>query len=250
MKKLKILQINAWGGRIKDGLTNFIAKNNFDIVCMQEAVWSNHDDFLTLFVDTIDKIKEAAGFDYDFKSSNYGLTLLGDEVRCEHGNVILSKIPFKETQEIPVYGKYDYARSIDNYKSAIPGHRYTAQKVTLENGLTILNYHGYWLKDPLGDSTSTACMKTVANTIRDDSSPIVMCGDLNVVSEAPCMQELDFLTDLTKLHGINTTLRNIRFKKDVACDHILVSNNVTYEQFKVIDEPISDHQALSVTIIL
>ena len=56
MKKLKILQVNAWGGRIKDGLTNFIAKNNFDIVCMQEAVWSNHDDFLTLFVDTIDKI--------------------------------------------------------------------------------------------------------------------------------------------------------------------------------------------------
>lgn len=250
MNKIKILQINVWGGRIKDGLTNFIAKNNYDIVCMQEAVWGDRDDFLTLFIDTVDKIKNTAGFKYDYRSSNFGITLLDGNARCEQGNVILSKIPFEKTEELTVFGEYNLAHSPSTYQSITSNHRYTAQKVTLKDGFIILNYHGYWLIDPLGDDISVACMKTIADSIKNESLPIVMCGDLNVISEATCMRELDFLKDLTKLNNVNTTLRNIRFKKDVACDHILVSHDIKYEKFEVINEPISDHKALSITVTL
>ena len=249
-KKIKILQINVWGGRIKDGLTDFIAGGDYDVVLMQEAVWGNQDEFLTLFVDTVDKIKRAAGFEFDFRSSNYGMTLLGGDVRCEYGNAILSKIPFQETEEIEVLGEYGCADGLENYEVAIQNHRYTAQKVVFSDGVVLVNYHGYWLRNPLGDEVSTDCMRKVADVIRGETRPVVMCGDLNVVAEAPCMRELDFLTDLTREKNVKTTLRNIRFKKDVACDHILVSNNVKYEDFEVIDAPVSDHRALSVTIEL
>lgn len=43
MYSIKILQLNVWGGRIKDGLTNFIKEGNYDLICLQEAVWDrNH----------------------------------------------------------------------------------------------------------------------------------------------------------------------------------------------------------------
>ena len=112
----------------------------------------------------------------------------------------------------------------------------------------MMNYHGYWLKDPLGDETSTRCMGVVAEALKNELLPVVMCGDLNVIADAPCMRELDFLTDLTKVNQIKTTLRNVRFVKDVACDHILVSKGLKYRDFKVVSAPVSDHCALSVTV--
>ncbi len=250
MNAFKILQINVWGGRIKDGLARFIADGGYDVVCMQEATWCEPDTgFMDLFVDTVDKIKRAGGFSYDLRSSNYGVSLLGGEDRRQLGNVILSKIPFLEAREEIIVGDYGVATGPQNFESAVCRHRYTAQKVILENGFAIVNYHGYYLKDPLGDETTVRCMRAVAEMAQDNQHPVIMCGDLNVVAEAPAMRELDFLTDLTALNHVKTTLRNVRFVKDVACDHILVSGDVRYQDFEVIDAPISDHQALAARIL-
>lgn len=249
METMRILQINVWGGRIKDGLVRFITEGNFDVVCMQEAIWdSKNSGVLDLLVDSIDKIKASAGFDYDIRSSHYGMKLLGGDTQYELGNAILSKIPFTESKEKIILGEYSVANSAEEAKTILGNHRYTAQKVILENGVVILNYHGYYITDPLGNETSVECMKSVADLIRDEERPVVMCGDLNVVSEAPCMRELDFLTDLTAINDVKTTLRNIRFVKDVACDHILVNDKVSYQNFKVFNAPYTDHRALYVEI--
>ena len=71
-----------------------------------------------------------------------------------------------------------------------------------------------------------------------------MCGDLNVVSESPAMRELDFMQDLTAVNQLKTTLRNVRFVKDVACDHILITDELSCKSFNSIDAAISDHKAL------
>ena len=241
---MKILQINNWTGRIKDGLSRFIAKGNYDVVCAQEAIWSdNCNDYLESYVDTVDKIARIAGFDYVFKSSHYGTKTLDGTAQFELGNVILSKIPFVSTEDKLLLGEYSVINSISDVKN-VTGHCYRAQKVTLENGVVIVNYHGYWLKDPLGDETSVECMRKVADFIKDNYSSTIMCGDLNVVSESPSMRELDFMQDLTAINQVKTTLRNIRFVKDVACDHILITNELECKSFEVIDAPISDHRAL------
>ena len=91
-------------------------------------------------------------------------------------------------------------------------------------------------------------MRSVADMISSDKNPVVLCGDLNVIPEAKAMRELDFLRDLTAIHNIPTTLRNIRFTKDVPCDHILISDNINYQDFEVINAPVSDHCALTVKI--
>ncbi|MDO5475474.1 MAG: endonuclease/exonuclease/phosphatase family protein [Candidatus Saccharibacteria bacterium] len=249
MPKVKILQLNAWTGRIKDGLSRFIADGDYDIVCLQEAIWSEKgSDFLELYLDTVDKIKHLGDFPYDFRSSNYGVSIFGGEAQVEQGNVILSKIPFKNTNEITVYGQYSIADTLSTSSATINKHCYTAQKVQLENGLTLANYHGYYLTNPIGDETTIECMHNVAEMLKKVTSPVVMCGDLNVISESPAMRELDFLSDLTAQNQVKTTLRNIRFVEDVPCDHILVSNDIKYENFQVINAPVSDHRALTVEI--
>jgi endonuclease/exonuclease/phosphatase family protein len=249
MDNIKILQLNVWGGRIKDGLTNFIKEGNYDLICLQEAVWDrNHTKTLEYFMDTVDKIKEEANFKYDTRSSQFGISILNNIIHYESGNAILSKIPFKHSEEKILHGEYRFATNLDQYEHAVKHNLYTAQKVILENGLTVINYHGYWLKDPLGDETSVLCMRSVADMISSDKNPVVLCGDLNVIPEAKAMRELDFLRDLTAIHNIPTTLRNIRFTKDVPCDHILISDNINYQDFEVIDAPISDHCALTVKI--
>ncbi len=252
MKKLKILQLNVWGGRIKDGLTRCILEGDYDVVCMQEAAWdANGAGFLDLFIDTVDKIKRQADFPFDFRSEHFGINMLGEDVKLKHGIAILSKIPFIETEEKIILGdEAKVATNISNYKDSIDNHRYTAQKVVLENGLVLVNYHGYYITDPLGNEMSRECMRSVAEMIKNESAPVVLCGDLNVISEAPAMRELDFLTDLTVENNIKTTLRNIRFVKDVPCDHILINDKVSFEKFEVLDLCASDHKALAVEIMI
>ena len=41
---MKILQLNTWTGRIKGALLEFFRKNDFDVICLQEAVWSDNDE--------------------------------------------------------------------------------------------------------------------------------------------------------------------------------------------------------------
>ena len=247
--ELKILQINVWTGRIKDGLTRFIAEGDYDIVCMQEASWGKNDcGFLDLYIATVDKIKIKSEYPYDFRSPYYGIELLNGDERLEQGNVILSKIPFESTYEEQILGKYAIAKNNTDFRNAISGHGYNAQKVKFKNGLTMVNYHGYWQSDPIGNETTVKCMAKVANMLKNEQGPIVMCGDLNVTTESPAMRELDFLKDLTAIHDVKTTLRNLRFVKDVACDHILVSDDLDYHDFKVIDTYASDHKALSVVV--
>ncbi len=241
---MKILQINGWTGRIKDGLSHFIAHGEYDVVCIQEAVWSDDcNEYLELYVDTVNKIARMAEFEYVLKTSHYGTKTLDGSVQFEIGNVILSRIPFVSTREEEILGEYVVIENISDFQNIVD-HCYMAQKAILDNGLAIVNYHGYWQKDPLGNDVSAKCMRKVAELIKNDYYPTIMCGDLNVVSKSPAMRELDFMQDLTTVNQLKTTLRNVRFVKDVACDHILITDELRCKSFNSIDAAISDHKAL------
>jgi endonuclease/exonuclease/phosphatase family metal-dependent hydrolase len=75
-----------------------------------------------------------------------------------------------------------------------------------------------------------------------------MCGDLNIIHEAPAMREIDFLRDLTEENNIKNTLSGLKFNGEVACDHILVNDLIEVQHFEVLDDLISDHKALAIDI--
>ena len=247
--EFKILQVNAWTGRIKYGLINLIKKGDYDVVCLQEAIWDkNHTKTLETFIDTVDKIKEETGFEYDFRSPIYGFKMLGDEVEFTQGNVILSKIPIKETEAKTLCGEYCVAERASNFEDIFENHAVIAQKAVLENGLAVFNYHGYWQKDPLGSVDTVKYMKIVADMIKNSHSPAILCGDLNIIAESPAMRELDFMQDLTATKGVKSTLHPVKVKENVACDHILITDDISCKNFQVIEDFVSDHKALEATL--
>ena len=235
---------------MKGALTRFLRENEYDIICLQEVVWSDNDDFLGYFVDTVEDLKAASGLEYDARVSNWGIELLGGKATMEQGNVILSRYPIESVETTLTHGKYNPKSAFSNKNGADENQAWHALKVKLENGLTVLTYHGYWQRDPLGNEETVRCMKIVADMLRSEDGPVLMCGDLNVIAEAPAMRELDFLTDLTAETGTKQTLMNLKFVKDVACDHILISDGIKWSNFEVHKELVSDHAAVSVEIEL
>ena len=77
---MKILQLNIWTGRIKGALLDFLRNSDFDVICLQEAVWSNRDDIIENFSASIRQISEASGLSNISVSSNWQMRFLDDEV--------------------------------------------------------------------------------------------------------------------------------------------------------------------------
>ena len=89
---MKILQLNVWTGRIKGALLDFLRNNDFDVICIQEAVWSNgKQKELENFFATVDQIKETSGLKHESRSSNWSMRIFSEDNIMEQGNVILSK---------------------------------------------------------------------------------------------------------------------------------------------------------------
>ena len=238
MKKVKVLQLNVWTGRIKGALLDFFENNKFDVICLQEAIWSDNQ-LLESFAASVEQIKEASGLVNESRAANWDIDALGAKVF--QGNVILTRERIVNEEIKTVHGKYSTVKSdLDLYE-----HCYKAQIVTLESGLNILNYHGYWQKDPLGNETTISVMEKVAEMAKKATGPLVMCGDLNITSASPAMRKLDFLKDLTHVYDIDNTLSGLKFLGKVPCDHILVNNSVKVLNFEVEERIVSDHKALT-----
>ena len=239
---MKILQLNVWTGRIKGALKDFFKDNDFDVICLQEAVWGN--DLASNLFTTVEQIQELTGLKHVVYSSNWGLNIFKSGKVLEQGNVILCRDEIVAEKNITAHGEYKIVNSDDDFYN----HAYTAQSITLKNGLTIINHHGYWQPNPIGNETTVEAMQKVADLIHEATGPVVMCGDLNIIHDSPAMRALDFLHDLTHEYNVDNTLSGLKFNGKVACDHILVSNDITVKNFQVLDNLISDHKALTAEI--
>ena len=168
------------------------------------------------------------------------MNIFSDNDVMEQGNVILSRYKIVKERTELVYGEYGLANSMQDFYD----HAYTLQIAELENGVTIVNHHGYWQPTPVGNETTVEAMKKVAGFVHEITGPLVMCGDLNIIHEAPAMREIDFLRDLTEENNIKNTLSGLKFNGKVACDHILVNDLIKVKHFEVLQDLISDHKAL------
>lgn len=194
------------------------------------------------------QIVEASGLPYVFFTPNWRSRMANGHL--EVGNMVLSRIPFVGQHSEFTHGHYVPDMVLG--AAPTPGNNLTVQVVELENGLQVVNHHGFWCSNPLGDEESQVAFRKLAEVVRPyaDQGPLVLCGDLNLVHAAPAMRELDFLTDLTEAYGATTTLSGLKFDGQVACDHIMTTPGLAVNRFTIHDELISDHLAISAEITL
>ncbi len=242
---MKILQLNTWMGKVEGNLTRFLETHDFDVICMQEVMSSpDRETHLSRLCVDQSRLQKAARLPYAFFSPNWGSSLAGGKI--EWGNLILSKIPFVEQKSVFINGAYNP----ETILGETPGNNLNVQIVKLENGWTVANHHGFWRPDPLGDDGSVRVFEKLAEVIKLEAAPFVLCGDLNIIHSSPAMRALDFLRDLTDEYQVPTTLSGLKVAFDVPCDHIMISPGLKVENFTVYQELVSDHLAISAELSL
>lgn len=242
---MKILQLNVWMGKVEGELQRFLEQNDYDIICMQEVMYSADRELqLSRMCFDLSRIIKAAKMPYSYYSPNFGIDFSGGTM--EIGNVILSRIPITEKHSEFIHGHY----VPNTMLGESPANNLNIQTVKLENGLTVVNHHGFWRPQPLGDEDTVEAFAKVGKLVGKLQGPLVLCGDLNITHEAPAMRNLDFLRDLTDEHKIKTTLSGLKFNGPVPCDHIMVNDRVQVNHFAVLDALASDHLPVEADIEL
>lgn len=252
---VKLIQINAWQGRLGDSLAKFIEQEKPDIICMQEAYIPGEDliPALAYQYNFLDKIRAASGLQNEFFAKGWNF-MLGTNI-VEAGSVILSRYPISDHQEFHPFNHHYTAEGKHN--SLNNTQAWQACTLTLPGGqtLSLSNYHGY-LEDVggvhgMGTEKTVEVMKKVADKLEQLPRPLIFAGDLNIWPESPAFREFDKLglVDLGQKFGVRGTLsamhRASDADKDISTpDHILVSSEVQVQKFTVSDEIVSDHKAL------
>ena len=113
--------------------------------------------------------------------------------------------------------------------------------------IQIINVHGIWNKDKMGDERTINQSLFILSKIRKDI-PVIVVGDFNLLPDSESIKLLDNeLINLIKVYDIKSTRPSFDDgldTGDVVCDYIFVNDKVKVNDFKVINTNISDHLPL------
>lgn len=236
---MKLIQLNAWGGRLESQLLEFITSQNPDFICFQEiiSISGGNGGFFT----TLEKIQR--NIDYEaFMSPVFTFNFM--RRKASFGNAILSNTTFSKSAVVftNLKHKNNFDFDEDDYNVR------NLQHVVIEHGakkLNILNHHGHHIPEHKnGDAETMRQMKQIAEYIDSLKGPIVLCGDFNLSPMSKSLQQINSrLINLPITYKLETTRTSLTHKKEV-CDYIFVSQDVRVKSFRSSDKIVSDHKAL------
>lgn len=113
--------------------------------------------------------------------------------------------------------------------------------------MQIINIHGIWNKDKIGDERTIKQSEFILSKIRKDI-PVIVVGDFNLLPNTESIKllnnELINLIDKYYIKSTRPYLDDGLDKGKLVCDYIFVNDKVTVNDFKVIESNISDHLPL------
>jgi endonuclease/exonuclease/phosphatase family metal-dependent hydrolase len=251
---MKLLSLNIWGGRLYEPLINFLKlnKNEIDIFCFQEVFKSEKNIFsngskMNMYFDLQNLLNDYQIF--------YSPTLENRDLKQEvnfkvsFGNAIFVKKGIKIVKEgsIFIHGAYNKTKKLfdESYGTYFNFPR-TLQYVILENGLMVINIHGFWtLKTKNDTPESKAQAKKIIKFLSNFENKKIICGDFNLNPDTKSILLLEeHLLNLIKDYKIKTTRNKYYEGKEKYADYIFVSNEINVLDFEVIDQEVSDHLPL------
>ncbi len=239
---MKLLQLNAWGGRLDYSISDLLEAEKPDILCLQEAI-SFNGSRAGLFITTENIQKD---FDLPFEAFGPVFSFNYMEGLAKFGNGIFSRFPVTKTSTI-----FTHQEHIERFMwsdDSIANMRNFVHSVIDIDGreCNILTHHGFWIAEHKdGNLDTERQMLMIRDYIAQLKGPVILTGDFNLSPESPSLTPLnDQLKNLSVEYGLKTTRTNLTFKKEV-CDYIFTSEDVIVKSFKALDKVASDHMALS-----
>lgn len=245
---MKILQLNAWAGRLFDQVLDLIKEVDPDVICLQEIIdfKGPHGGDAGFFL-TVEDIKAKLGYKYSHTSPNYTFKLM--EGRAGFGNSIISKYTLQNTKTI--FTKSDHKTEFDFNTDYYNIRNLQSATVTVnDETYTVFNHHGYHVPGHKNGNDETMLqVGLILDEIDKAQTKIILCGDFNL---APHSESIGLIS--AKLRNLSseyklTTTRNMFTAKTEVCDYIFVSKDVQVESFECSDALASDHAALIVELL-
>ncbi len=250
---MKLITLNTWGGRAgRDLLLSFFPKyeQETDVFCLQE-IWSAPHDHLEGYstagkpltnADVATRImQDICGTLSNFKeyfrphfTDHYGIMTM-----------VNKKIRVQDEGEVYVHKEKGYFPKDDLGK-----HARNIQWLKLENDgklFAIINFHGLWNGQGKGDSDDRILQsQNIINFLKTIQGEYILCGDFNLLPDTQSLKMFEEfgLRNLIKEYGITST-RTSFYKPEVRyADYVFVSPGVKVNDFRVLPDEVSDHNAL------
>lgn len=266
---MRIISLNAWGGRLHTPLMRFLASCDADVLCLQEVTrtsgaaseWLTYRDGevelpqrANLFAEIGGALPDHDGF---FCPTARGELFDGDTVlRSEFGlaTFVRDSCPVIGQALGFVYGAF----SPDGWGPHPRARNAHCLRVFSTAGgfpVTVAQMHG--LRDPAGKADTPARERqadALVGLIRQVWRPgerLVVCGDFNVLPESATFATLGALglADLVTARGFTDTRTSFYPKAGRFADYMLTTPDVTVARFDVVEQPeVSDHRALFIEV--
>ena len=249
---MKLLTLNAWGGKMHEPLLEFIGKmaGDVDIFCLQETFSTPTDlEFssgakMNLYQDIAKILKDYQGY-HSPKSKGYDYGgYIGKDVDFGNAFFIKKEIPvlaYEEIFDVISDAGYDWK------EHAIAG----AQLVTVQCGATpiaVCHFHGAWIKGTHKKDTPERIEQSWRVKKMLDAFPgeKVLCGDFNLLPDGESIKILEKgMRNLITDYHIRSTRSSFYKTSGVQfADYVLVTTGIKVEDFKVLPDEVSDHLAL------
>lgn len=239
----------------KEKVINLIRAENADICALQEVMNGVEESCFEMYKSK-NKLIQIENYPFNEFAPLFiakGVSKNGVITRdfggnAEQGSLILSKYPVKEHYNQFYYNEYryeydatefrekDWCRSIQNAVIDINGKE-----------LQIINVHGIWNKDKIGDERTIEQSKFILSKIRNDI-PCIVLGDFNLLPETESIKlindKMNNLIDKYNILSTRPTFDDGLDKGNLVCDYIFVNDKVKVNDFKVLDSNVSDHLPL------
>ena len=258
---MKLLSLNvAMFEDNSEALFDFIQKQNADILCLQEVTRRLDTQAYPQYVsiDAIDKASESLRdaffgptwvLSFFEKNNFHGKEHFYFDVggKVEFGNYVKSRYKILTAKNVFVENDFTYVTDWSNW----PHEDQRAVEVVdcNVNGkkLRILNYHGIWSQNKVGNEKTLKACKKIAKLASEVDAAII-CGDFNLFPDTESIAVLNknfiSLVDTFKINTTRPSTNELNDKKRNIVDYIFVTEAVTVKNFSVINENVSDHLPL------
>ena len=240
---MKLIQLNAWGGRIMPPLLNLLNQEQADILSLQEAI--SFDGNVYSLLGTLEEMQGGLSNPYPELYFSPGISFNFMNKKASWGNAILSRLAMIQNKTEFTHLSFIDDFNFEDYDYNARNFQHCVLKSPSGIKLNILNHHGYHIPDHKnGNSETLRQMKQLAAYAESLDGPIILCGDFNLAPHSESLELINKrLNNLSIKHKLQTTRTPLTHKKEV-CDYIFVNDQVKVKDFKASDEIVSDHKAL------
>lgn len=263
---MRIVSLNAWGGKLYEPLMRYLAEADADVYCLQEVVrtpgyegseliYRDGDLRLPQRTSLFDDIRAILPrHDGRFFPASRGPLYDdgGREIMSEFGLATFARRSLPVIGEAMgfVHGSFS-ATSWGMHPRARNAHCIRVFDAGQGAPLTLAHMHG--LRDPAGKEDNrlrelqAERLVDLIRRVWPGDERLVVCGDFNVLPDSSTFARLAQLglRDLVTARGFTDTRTSHYEKPGRYADYILVNDMVDVASFDVVGEPeVSDHRAL------